>query len=122
MRMFEVTKSGADHYILGPVLIPDVVDGQGDIVSAAEIEKACAFYNANSRRIFKDHKSPMSTRDAELIESYVSPAAMVIGDGHRVPAGSWIVKIRVSEEIYRRAQHGGIFGFSIAGRGNVEHV
>src|SRR5688572_20206463 len=109
MNTFEVTKSGTEHFILGPVLVPEVADHQDDIVSAEEIAKAAALYNANSRRVYRDHRDPMPKRDAELIESYVSPAAMDI-NGHRVPAGSWIVKIRVSEEIYRRAQHGGVFG------------
>lgn len=114
---FEVSKSGEDHFLLGPVLVPDVIDRQGDVVSAEEIAKACADYNQGAKLVFRDHERPLD--GAEVIESYVTPGPMEV-NGVRIPAGSWVCKCRVSREIHDAARRGAVKGFSVGGAAELE--
>jgi len=114
--MFELSKSENAHYILGAVLIPNRIDSDQDIVDCLEIEKACARFNVQRGELWKDHKSKMNPRDAEIIESYVTPIPMKLG-GQEIPAGTWLIKCRISKELYESA--GSINGFSIKGTAKV---
>jgi len=117
--MFEVTKQSNEHYLVGLVLEPDAVDTQNDVVSKAEVEKACHDYNRRNWPLWKDHQGPMSESDAAVVESYITESPMKL-NGKSIKPGSWLLKLRISETIYKAALDGRIAGFSVAGVSNVE--
>jgi hypothetical protein len=55
----------------------------------------------------------------ELVESFITPAAMKIG-GRKVKKGSWIMKVKVTnDQLWKKIKAGKITGFSIGGIATV---
>lgn len=109
-------------YTLGPVLIPDEPDHQGDVISSEEIAKAAHDFMENSQQPGLMHKVNLKTRDAVVVESYVMPSEVKIGK-HAIPAGTWMLGMRVYNEKIRKAiREGDLKGYSIGGRGKREPV
>ena len=111
---------GDGVYLEGAVLVPEVVDFQGDIVSADEIRKAAYKYMATSQRAGEMHEQLISTSDATLVESRITKAIETIGESE-LPVGTWIVKFRItSDELQQKINDGEFAGFSIGGVADTE--
>jgi hypothetical protein len=116
-------RKSADHtFVLGPVLVPERFDRQGDIVSAEAIETAAHDYMSNAARIGLGHKTLLTKRVAEPIESFVCRGPTTIS-GAVLPAGTWVLGVRVYDDGLRKAIDSGILrGFSIGGDGVMENL
>jgi hypothetical protein len=105
--------------VYGLVLVPDVEDLQGDIVSKEDIEEAAHDYLVHSRLIKAQHRAPT---DADVVESYVTPVDIQMGKGI-APAGSWIMVTKVhSNAMWEAIKKGDITGYSIGGIGTREQI
>lgn len=106
--------------VTGVVLQPEVIDGQGDIMSAEVIKKAAyrflADYNKSTQigLMHKDFKQRF-----ELVECYITPQDLKI-NGVEVPEGSWVITVRVlDKDVWDKVKKGELTGFSIGGKARV---
>lgn len=110
--------------VIGVVLQPEVVDAQGDIMSAAVIEKAAHTFLANynkATRLGLQHKV-FKGGMFDLVESYLAPMDMSIGS-MVVKSGSWIMAVKVLDaDIWKAVKDGKIKGFSIGGKAKVQRL
>lgn len=105
--------------VYGFVLVPDVMDLQGDICSKEDIEAAAHDYLVNARLIKAQHRS---ATDADVVESYIAPIDMNI-DGTLVPKGSWMMVTKInSTAMWQAVKKGDIRGYSIGGIGTREEM
>lgn len=109
--------------ITGVVLQPEIVDAQGDIISADVIKDAAHNYLSGYNQVtklglmHKDFKPQF-----ELYESYIAPLDLVIGN-KQVKAGAWIIVIHVlSSKIWKQVKDGKLTGFSIGGKAKVNKL
>ena len=117
--------------VIGPVLIPENIDLQDDIISSEEIEQAAhnymvklAFQNdldfllelgltTKSERGFMHVEF---SRKLAVVESYVSPIDFEL-NGRMITKGTWIMTMKVfDDESWALIKSGKITGFSIGGR------
>ena len=107
--------------VTGVVLQPEVVDGQGDIISAEVIRDAAYKFLANFNRTTKlglQHSSFPKGKLA-LVESYIAPISFVLGS-KTVKEGSWLMTVKVlDKKLWKKVKDGLITGFSIGGRAKV---
>lgn len=135
LGFFEIFKQDdAKRIVTGPVLIPENVDLQEDIISADEIEKAAHNYllklsfhddpefladlglSAKSKRGFMHVEF---NRKIALVESYLAPVEFSL-NGRTVKAGTWVMSVKVfDDEAWSLVQAKKITGFSIGGRSKV---
>jgi hypothetical protein len=119
-RQFKIAKASEDddeHYVLGIVLEPDVVDAQKDIYSASEVRDAAHKYMAEFQNRGLMHKEIVNGK-VDLIESYLAPVDFTIGDQH-VKKGTWMMAVRVKDaKLWNECKTGGLTGFSIGGSAN----
>jgi len=109
--------------ITGVVLVPEVVDAQGDIISKEVIATAAhmflASYNAATKLglMHKDFKPQF-----ELYESFIAPMDMSIVS-KVVKAGSWVIVIHVMDtKVWEQVKSGKLTGFSIGGKAKVVKI
>ena len=101
------------------VLRPDEPDLHGDIYTALEVEKACHNFNVVCRKTNTQHKN---ASNAEVVESYVSPADFELGEGI-VKSGDWIMTMHVVDPSeWEAVQKGEFTGFSIGCVAEVEEL
>lgn len=101
----------------GIVLKPDVVDAQGDIMTADEIEKAAHEFFINSRIMDLQHKEDLPSDRAVPVESFIAPDDMTI-NGYPVAKGSWVMVTHIPDEaIWTQIKKGRIMAYSIRGLG-----
>lgn len=101
--------------IYGVVLEPDMVDTQGDTMTAEEIEKAAETF-MKSRVVGDKHQK--IAKGVELTDSYVCQGATKIGN-KTVKKGTWIIGVKVLDHgLWSRIKDGEYTGFSVGGRGN----
>lgn len=109
-----------EQTITGVVLQPEIVDAQGDIISAEVIRRAAHRFLANHNRVTKlglMHKD--FKRQFELFESFIAPVDLVIGT-KVVKAGSWVIVVHVLiKKIWDQVKGGKLTGFSIGGKAKV---
>lgn len=103
--------------VTGIVLQPEVVDGQGDIMSEAVIAKAAgdflAGYNSSTKLGYM-HKE--FDKNFELRQSFIAPLDIVIAN-KKVRQGSWVMVVRVLDsKVWKAVKDGKITGFSIGGK------
>lgn len=111
----------AQQKVFGVVFEPDVVDTQGDMVSAPDIEAAChqflADYRAGKTELWRDHETQLTDDDAVLVENYITPGEAVIG-GQTIKAGAWLQVWHVKSALLWQMVLDGLFtGFSFGGTG-----
>ncbi len=134
-RFFEILKTNVKkRLITGPVLIPETVDLQDDIISVDEIERASHNYmiklcfshdpdflkalglNAKSKRGFMHVEF---SRKLAVVETYCAPVDFIL-DGRAVKAGTWIMTMKVlDDEVWALVEAKKINGFSIGGRSKM---
>jgi hypothetical protein len=122
---FEITvdllKDGAQRIVYGVVMTPGVRDSQGDICTAADIEKAAHAFIAEHRLTDVQHsdvyKDTAGDSIAVPVESFCAPTDMELG-GQKVLKGAWVLGVKVNDEpTWQKVLKGEITGFSIAGTG-----
>lgn len=100
--------------VYGVVLEPDVIDSQGDIIKADEIERAAHAFMEKSQVIGNQHSE---VAKAVVVENYISPMEFTLGE-ETVRKGTWIMAVKVlDEELWEGVKKGEYTGFSIGGRG-----
>jgi hypothetical protein len=114
-RVVPIWKDDAKQIVYGVVLTPGVEDSQGDIVSAADIEKAAHQFLVESRKHDVQHDGRPAA--VETVESFIAPDDMTVA-GQPVLKGSWVMGAHVSDrELWREVETGKRTGFSIGGTG-----
>ena len=103
--------------VYGVVYEPDVVDAHGDFMDTGEIEKAAHVFLKEFRNVDKQHD--FTSKVGEVIESYIAPADFELG-GQTVTKGTWMMAVKVVDDVWQSIQKGEYTGFSLAGYGNVE--
>jgi len=102
------------------VLAPDEVDLHGDIYSADEVRKACHNFNQHCMKANLLHLVETDTFD--IVESYIAPVDMVLGE-QAIKAGSWCCVLKVhSEVVWADIKNGSLTGVSIGGRATTEYL
>lgn len=107
-----VKKDESQQIVYGIVYEPDVEDAHGDFMTAAEIEKAAHIFMKEYQNIDKQHD--FESEVGKVIESYIAPADFEIG-GQQVTKGSWVMAVKVEDEMWGLIQKGEFTGFSLAG-------
>lgn len=123
-KRFEVAilkASDEEQTVSGIVLQPEVVDAQGDIMSADVIKQAAyAFlmnFNKSTKLGLQHAKFPKGK--LALVESYIAPNGIVLG-AKTVKQGAWIMTVKVLDaDVWKKVKDGKITGFSIGGRARV---
>ena len=115
----DIWKADHQQIVYGVVLEPDLVDSQGDIVSADEIEKAAHGYLIESRKNDVQHDEVTKGADglplAHVVESYVAPHDMIL-HGRLVKRGAWVMGVKVNDPAtWEQVTKGDLTGFSIGG-------
>lgn len=106
-------------FVLGPVLVPESIDKQGDIIAADEIEKAAHKFLREFSSIGQMHRMMLGSK-AAVVESTILRSNVKVGD-RKLKKGTWLLGVEVFDKAVRRAILGGqIKGFSIGGRGESE--
>lgn len=109
-----VTKDGEEHYVLGIVLEPDVVDAQQDTYNAEEIRTAQHRFMSDFRNLGLMHKSNVNDK-VQILESYIAPVDFDLGETH-VKKGTWMMAVRVADDgLWQAVKSGELTGFSIGG-------
>ena len=102
------------HFVLGVVLEPDVVDSQNDTYSAAEVEKTAHDWMENYLKTGLMHQGDVSEK-VRPVESYIAPQDFEI-NGQPVKAGSWILGVHILDnDLWTAVKAGDLTGFSIGG-------
>ena len=121
----EVVKVDSDkHYVLGPVLIPEMTDLQDEIISASEIEKTAHNF---LKDLISGTASPAvmhmdKERDIDVVESYLMPTDAVL-DGRFIKKGTWMIGFIVNDpEVWRKVKDQSFRGFSVHGDAYKEPV
>lgn len=102
------------RYVLGPVLIPDVVDAQGDRYASDVIEAAAWGWMATFRNTGVQHR--MLANDVIVpVESYVVREDTTIG-GRPVRKGTWVLGAIIKDDaLWDGVKRGAFTGWSIGG-------
>lgn len=103
--------------VYGIVSEPDTVDSQGDVISAAEIEKAAhrfmAEYRAQRSKPRLMHQADVGDDAVQFVESYVAPVDFTMGD-QPVLKGSWVLVSHVADDdLWGMVKKGELTGYSI---------
>ena len=116
----KVDDSAKDYtFVYGPVLVPEVVDKQNDIISADEIEAAAHRFMEGPQAPGLMHTAVLGKRDAMVVESHVTRYKLTFGKTE-VPVGSWMVGMRVySPKLRKMIRDGKLKGYSIGGIGKI---
>ena len=101
-------------------LSPEEADLHNDIYSAEEVRKACHNFNTFCRKSNLLHL--FETDAFSIVESYISPVDMVLGDTF-VSKGSWLTVLQFHEdELWEEVVKGNFTGVSIGAFANVEYL
>jgi len=111
--------------VYGEVLVPDVVDAQGDKITVEEIEKACHWYMENSQKSKVMHKGDFI--ETAVVENYIAPIDMTVknmqGESYNIKKGTWIMATKIyDDKIWQQVKSGELTGYSIGGVGYKEEI
>lgn len=110
----EPSTSGDLRYVLGVVLEPETVDGQGDVYSADEIRQTAWSYMKHFRNVGLMHKGLVNGKVA-LVESWIAPCDLSVA-GTTIKTGSWLMGLHVADDlIWQDVKAGKLTGLSIGG-------
>lgn len=115
-----LTKSDdPQQLVYGVVYEPDVEDAHGDFMDAETIEKAAHGFMEEYQNIDKQHD--FKTSAGKVVESYVAPSDMTVGDT-AIAKGTWVLVTKATDELWESIQNGEFTGYSLAGTAEVEEV
>ncbi len=104
------------------ILRPDVVDLNGDIYDAVEVEKACFNFNTRCRQTNVQHEK---MADFDMVESYIAKADFILGEG-QVLKGDWLGTMYIDPLKHKKewdmVKSGQFTGFSIGCKASVETI
>ena len=102
--------------VTGPVLVPNVLDIQGDFEFQEDIEKAAHGFLENRGDIGRQHQ--IFDGIGVPVESHITRSVIKSGNGKTLPVGTWIMSIKVTNNsTWAKVKDGRITGFSIGFRG-----
>lgn len=120
--------------VMGPLLIPETVDLQNEIVSREEIESAA--HNYMTKLTFQKDPDFLAkiglnsradqgfmhvdfSKKIAVVESYIAPVTFEISN-RQVIEGTWMVTVKVfDDEVWNLIKAGKIRGFSIGGEARL---
>ena len=108
--------------VIGPVLVPDVEDSQGDTVSKEDIEEAAHNFMIMSQEIQRQHND--EDTGVQVVESYIAPQDLEL-NGDVITKGTWMMGVHIPEsrdDIWKAVKSGDLTGFSIRGTGTREII
>ncbi len=109
-----VVSKDDQHYALGIVLEPDIIDAQNDTYSADDIRSAFEKFAEHYRNVGLMHKQMVNDK-VQILENYIAPADFQSGDV-MVKKGTWLMGVRVTDpDLWAGVKDGSITGFSIGG-------
>ena len=113
----KIVKVDADtHYITGIVYEPMTEDAHGNYMTEEEITKAAYWFAKNGDSVDLQH-SFESVAGLKVVENYVAPSDLTIGDTP-VMKGAWIITVECTDEaVWDAVQKGELTGFSMGGVG-----
>lgn len=107
-----VEKDVKKRVVIGPVLIPDEKDSDGDVVKAEKIEEVAHRFAEEYGNIDVMHTLE---NVGKMVETYLTPVELTFGEVV-VPKGSWMLGVRVTDDAtWKKVEKGEISGFSIMG-------
>lgn len=120
-----IVKDARKKQLFAYVLVPDVVDWQGDVISAAEVEKACNSFMMNlgkgeqlgtgtglNHQIFEQVGYPIQS--AIDVDGALGKA---LGFPNPIP-GAWLFGLQASDVTWKSVEKKELTGFSIGGFGD----
>lgn len=133
-----ISKNEDQRLITGPVLIPDNIDLQDDIINKEEIMKAAFGYMIKlafrddpdflTELGFRNNKSERGfqhvefTRKMAVVETFLAPVDFEM-NGRMIIKGTWVMTMKVfDDEVWSLVKTGKITGFSIGGRSKSRPV
>jgi len=118
-----VRKIASLNTVLFIALVPDEVDGNGDIISAEEIKKAAYEFmlNLQEKKVNINHEEDTEIASAHFVESYLTLFDMERGDGV-IPQWTWILGIQFDDETYEKIQNEDFVWISIEGLWKYEKL
>lgn len=124
----EAYAENEERYVFGAVMVPDLVDTQGAITSAAEVRSAAYAYMETYAGVVKlmHRGSPLRGR-AVVLESYVAQEQSVfydeVGSPIVYPPGTWFMGMRINDDdLWLKVKAGELTGFSIGAFARVTPV
>lgn len=105
--------------VYGVVYEPETEDAHGDYMDAETIEKAAHSFMEDYQQIDKQHDFDPGA--GQVVESYVAPVDMIIGETD-IAKGTWVLVTKATAEMWERIQKGEFTGYSLAGTAEVEEV
>ena len=104
--------------ITAPVLVPDYIDSQGDVISEEEVYKACRNFNKYCMQPNQQHELDLGPDIMEIVESYVTQKAT-----DALPAGTWMMTMKCkSDELLDKVHRGEFNGYSIKALASMEYL
>ena len=108
--------------ITAPVLLPEEVDAHEEIYSETEVLKACRNFYIVCMKTNLQHMYQMTDDAAEFIESYITPADMII-DGVKIKKGTWMATMKIhNDSLWKAVKEGEFTGFSIGCMAKTEYL
>ena len=104
------------HYLTGIVYEPMVEDAHGNYMTEDEIRKAAYWFAKHGDEVDLQH-SFESADGLSVVESYVAPSDLTVGDTP-VAKGTWLITVEcANESVWQAVQKGELTGFSMGGVG-----
>ena len=116
----ELFKENPEKQIVyGVIFEPDAVDAQDEFVSKDDIEDAAHDYLVKMRReegcrAKLSHEVDIDSR-SDIVESYVAPCDIQVGEDTLIKEGSWIVAMKIHDEALWKESRRNIVGYSAGG-------
>ncbi len=122
VSVLKAVGTGKNHILQCAVLIPMVVDLQGDWMTKEDIaESAYDFLSQYNKatHLKQQHQGNPISEKAEVVESFLVPDGNTITLGSQTyPEGTWIMSIRIlDDELWANVESGAITGLSVGGKG-----
>lgn len=115
-----ITKTSWHNTVMFVVLTPNVADRNGDIMSEDEIVSTAHEFviNLAQKKINVDHQdwTDLPEDDARVVESFIAPIDLE-NDGGVIEKGSWLIAMKLSDQLYQDALDGKISWISMEGYG-----
>lgn len=117
LRILKDDAQAEQRLVYGEVLIPDIEDSQGDVISAEEIEKTAHRFLAEYQQLGFMHQGTLEKGAARIVESYVAPVDFEL-NGHVVKKGSWVLVTKILDDhLWSLIKAGVLTGYSMGGLG-----
>jgi len=122
-------KTDVSNVIIAPVLVPDVEDRNEDVISKQEIIKTAYEFiqNIQSKTINKNHEENSDIEGCYFVESFIVSEwmtkqwVMKMWD-MEVPVWTWVVWMKVTDEVYKQALDGEITSISMEWVWTIEQL